>query len=107
MCQSSIQDIRIDQVKGVGPKIVQKLIQLGIETVEDLFFHIPFRYEDLQEREITSLLDQEKVVLRGTVVSPPLVSFYGNKKSRLWFKMAVDEYNIISVVLFNQQYLKN
>lgn len=107
MCQSSIQDIRIDQVKGVGPKTVQKLIQLGIETVEDLFFHIPFRYEDLQEREITSLLDQEKVVLRGTVVSPPLVSFYGNKKSRLWFKMAVDEYNIISVVFFNQHYLKN
>ena len=65
MCQSNIKDIRIDQVKGVGPKTVQKFIQLGIETVEDLFFHIPFRYEDLQEREITSLLDQEKVVLRG------------------------------------------
>ncbi len=41
MCQSSIKDIRIDQVKGVGPKTVQKFIQLGIETVEDLFFHIP------------------------------------------------------------------
>ncbi|MCW8854642.1 MAG: ATP-dependent DNA helicase RecG [Gammaproteobacteria bacterium] len=32
--------------KGVGPRIAEKLEKLGIETLHDVLFYLPFRYED-------------------------------------------------------------
>ena len=33
-------------LKGVGPKIAEKLEKLGLHTQRDLLFHLPLRYED-------------------------------------------------------------
>ncbi len=33
-------------LKGVGPKIAEKLQKLGLSTQRDLLFHLPLRYED-------------------------------------------------------------
>ena len=38
---SDLQDLR-----GVGPRLESSLKQLGINRVQDLLFHLPFRYED-------------------------------------------------------------
>jgi ATP-dependent DNA helicase RecG len=35
-------------VKGVGPRVALLLAGKGIETAEDLLYHLPFRYEDRQ-----------------------------------------------------------
>ncbi len=35
-------------VKGVGPKVAEMLAAKGIQTAEDLLYHLPFRYEDRQ-----------------------------------------------------------
>ena len=35
-------------VRGVGPRVAEMLAAKGIETAEDLLFHLPFRYEDRQ-----------------------------------------------------------
>ena len=40
----SEQDLRY--LKGVGPKIAEKLNRLGLHTQRDLLFHLPLRYED-------------------------------------------------------------
>ncbi len=36
----------IQTLKGVGPKLSEKLQRLGIESQRDLLFHLPLRYED-------------------------------------------------------------
>ncbi|MCG8609625.1 MAG: ATP-dependent DNA helicase RecG [Pseudomonadales bacterium] len=36
----------IGELKGVGAAVKEKLQKLGIATVQDLLFHLPFRYED-------------------------------------------------------------
>ena len=36
----------ISALKGVGPKSAAKLAAFGIETVQDVLFHLPRRYED-------------------------------------------------------------
>src|SRR5262245_5443243 len=38
-------------LKGVGPKRADQLKGLGLETVEDLIYHLPFRYEDRRRIE--------------------------------------------------------
>jgi ATP-dependent DNA helicase RecG len=48
-------DDAIQYVKGVGPKRAELLARSGIATVEDLLYHLPFRYED--RRNIVSVRD--------------------------------------------------
>jgi len=36
----------LTDLKGVGEKMAQKLVKLGLHTIEDLLFHLPSRYED-------------------------------------------------------------
>lgn len=96
----------IGVLSGVGPKRAGNLKELGIETVEDLLTYYPFRYDDIQEKEISEIQDQEKVTLKGIVVSEAVVSRYGYKKSRLTFRMMQD-HAVINVSFFNQPYLKD
>src|SRR5262245_57621302 len=46
-------DDPVQYVKGVGPKRAELLTRAGFETVEDLLYHLPFRYED--RRTITTV----------------------------------------------------
>ncbi|WP_419806228.1 ATP-dependent DNA helicase RecG [Terriglobus sp.] len=36
----------VQQLKGVGPRNGEALARRGVHTVEDLLYHLPFRYED-------------------------------------------------------------
>lgn len=96
----------VQYLKGVGPKKIEPLHDLGIDTVYDLLTHFPFRYEDLQIRDVSTILDQEKVTLAGVIVTDPTVNYYGFKKNRLSFRMAIGE-QVIQVSFFNQPYLKD
>lgn len=91
---------------GVGQKRADSLASLGIHTIEDLLTYYPFRYEDIQERNLNEIQDQEKVTLKGLVVSPPVMSRFGYKKSRLQFRM-MQEHEVFNVSFFNQPYLKD
>src|SRR4051812_15897346 len=47
-------------VKGIGPRLAESLKSKGIETVEDLLYYLPFRYEDrLNARTIAELKSGE------------------------------------------------
>jgi ATP-dependent DNA helicase RecG len=39
-------ETQVQYVKGIGPRIAETLAAKGISTVEDLLYHLPFRYED-------------------------------------------------------------
>ncbi len=39
----------IQYLKGVGPKRAGQLESLGLKSIEDLLYHLPFRYEDRRE----------------------------------------------------------
>lgn len=93
-------------LKGVGPKKSEVLNILGIKTVYDLLTYYPFRYDDIQEKSLDEIQDQEKVVLKGTILAEPVVSYYGFKKSRLVFRMMTEQ-AVIGVTFFNQPFLKS
>lgn len=46
MSKPSLSQYPITELKGVGPKMAERLLKLGISTVQDMLFHLPLRYED-------------------------------------------------------------
>jgi ATP-dependent DNA helicase RecG len=64
-------------LKGVGPKLAEKLERLGIRSVSDLLFHLPLRYQDRtrvipmgslrpgDEGVVEGLVEHAEVVYRG------------------------------------------
>ena len=44
--ESTLDTLPVSTLRGVGPKSATRLAALGIETVEDVLFHLPRRYED-------------------------------------------------------------
>lgn len=60
----------VQYVKGVGPKVARLLERKGIQTVEDLLFFLPRRYEDRRiVRKIENLQIGCKETIMGEVVS--------------------------------------
>lgn len=43
---TSLEDIPVTTLKGVGGALAEKLAKLGIGSLQDLLFHLPHRYED-------------------------------------------------------------
>jgi ATP-dependent DNA helicase RecG len=95
----------VSQLKGVGPKTQKALASLGINSLYDLVYYFPFRYDELQTLPLDQLEDGQKAVLKGEVVTEPLVSYFGYHKSRLTFKLKID-HAIVMVVFFNQPWLR-
>jgi ATP-dependent DNA helicase RecG len=58
----------VSAVPGVGPALVKVLARLGLERVQDLWFHLPLRYED--KTRVTAMADLragERAQVEGVV----------------------------------------
>lgn len=95
----------VGQIKGIGVKTKGALQKLGIFTIEDLLTYYPFRFTDLRENETFDFSTEEKVVLKGEVIRPCTVQFYGGKKSRASFVL-FSQGRPVRVTFFNQPFLK-
>ncbi|TRW48453.1 ATP-dependent DNA helicase RecG [Aliidiomarina halalkaliphila] len=43
---SALAEITLSTLKGVGPKMAERLAKLGLRSVQDVLFHLPLRYQD-------------------------------------------------------------
>ncbi|WP_019242347.1 MULTISPECIES: ATP-dependent DNA helicase RecG [Bacillus] len=96
----------VSEIKGIGSETTLALSEMGIETISDLLEYVPYRYEDYRLKDLEEVNHDERITVEGVVHSPPSVMFYGKKKTKLTFKLLVNRY-LITVVFFNQHYLKN
>jgi ATP-dependent DNA helicase RecG len=89
----------------VGKATAALLKKLGLDTVHDLLFYFPFRYEDFSQRiPIAELTDGASVNISGTI------ELIQNKKSarrRMYLTEALisDETDSLKVIWFNQPFL--
>jgi ATP-dependent DNA helicase RecG len=92
----------VQYVKGVGPKRAELLEKGGLATVEDLIFHLPFRYED---RRNVVALDQtgmgEIVTLFGKITGAREVRMRGGRRTMLTARFS-DDSGWLSLVWFHQ-----
>lgn len=96
----------VTDLAGVGAKTAENLASLGIDSLYDLLFYFPFRYEDLESIPLDAIEDGQKVLLKGIVATEPYLSRFGYRKTRLSFKLRID-HDIVMVNFFNQPWLKN
>jgi len=76
----ALDQLGISVLKGVGPKLKEKLSALGIITVQDLLFHLPLRYQDRTRiTPIGALQLSTDVVIEGKVLVADIV--FGRRRS--------------------------
>lgn len=79
---TSLAETPVTRLKGAGPKVAERLGKLGIETVEELLFHLPFRYEDRTRIvPIGSLRPEQPAVIEGEVLLCDIT--FGKRRSLL------------------------
>ncbi|MCD5391037.1 ATP-dependent DNA helicase RecG [candidate division NPL-UPA2 bacterium] len=95
----------VQYVKGVGPKRAQILARIGIETLSDLLYYFPRRYED---RSHLKPISQVQMGTVETIKGEVLTSGIQKPRRQLEIlKVAVgDGTGVIYGVWFNQSYLK-
>ena len=88
-------------LKGVGPKVAEKLLKLGIQTQRDLLFHLPLRYEDhTQITAIGSLQPGSKCLIQAEVLqSATHFRRQGRSRRALVAKLA-DQTGLLTIRLF-------
>jgi ATP-dependent DNA helicase RecG len=95
----------IGTLKGVGKVRVELFRKLGIDTVEDLLYHFPRRYEDRGNiMKIAEIVPEESCSVLGTVTYPP-VNIRSQRGVRLTRSLVKDGTGTLEIVWFNQPYI--
>ncbi|WP_462159232.1 ATP-dependent DNA helicase RecG [Pseudoalteromonas sp. GB56] len=75
----SLNTYPITDLKGVGPKMAERLAKIGINTVQDMLFHLPLRYEDRTRIvPINELLPHTHVCVQATIENASIT--FGRKR---------------------------
>ena len=94
-------------VKGVGPKIFSLLKEYHFETIKDILFYFPFRYDDLtQVKKIKNLKLNESGVLIGKLTDVRVI-LIGGRKLLMVTGLLTDESGSVKVIWFGQKYILN
>ena len=78
----SIPQTSISQLNGVGKHSAERLAKLGIETLQDLLFHLPSRYQDRTRiTPIGAIVEGTQVLIEGDILACDVVP--GRRRSLL------------------------
>ncbi|MDO8487779.1 MAG: ATP-dependent DNA helicase RecG [bacterium] len=94
----------VTSLGGVGTITAGKLAKLGVNTVFDLLYHLPFRYED---RRQVSLAKSARVGETTTVIGTisAVKNVFTKNGKRLQTATFTDASGTLTVIWFNQMYL--
>lgn len=97
----------LNQIRGIGPAVTAKLNKLGLNTVNDILYHFPFRYEDFSHvSNIADLVPKEQSTIHG-VIEDVSVRRAWHRRMFITEAQIADETGTIRAVWFNQPYIKN
>ncbi|MBU1329460.1 MAG: ATP-dependent DNA helicase RecG [Gammaproteobacteria bacterium] len=79
---SELATVSVTALKGVGAALAEKLAKVGLETLQDVLFHLPLRYQDRTRIvPIGELRPGQDAVVEGTVAGADVVM--GKRRSLL------------------------
>ncbi|MFH1192847.1 MAG: ATP-dependent DNA helicase RecG [Candidatus Jorgensenbacteria bacterium] len=97
----------LTEVSGTHTRFLPKLKRLGVETVRDLLYHFPARYEDFSQiYKIADLIPKQEATVQGEVAE-----ITGRRTWRRYGfvveALISDDSGSIRAVWFNQPYIRN
>jgi len=91
-------------VRGVGPRVAELLAAKGIQTAEDLLYHLPFRYED---RQNPRSLDELKPGEMASVIAEVRGSVLLRTRKMPIFELTVGQgRHALKCIWFHARYLE-
>jgi ATP-dependent DNA helicase RecG len=97
-------DTPVMYVRGVGPRVALLLGGKGIETAEDLLYHLPFRYED---RQNPRSLDELQAGETASVIAEVRGSLLLKTRKAPIFELTVGQGRLtLKCIWFNGSYLE-
>ncbi|MFZ6017699.1 MAG: ATP-dependent DNA helicase RecG [Nitrospirota bacterium] len=101
-----LSDFQIQYTKGVGPHRARLLGRLGIKTVKDALYYLPYRYEDRSNlRKISNLRYGNVETVSGRVVSAEVISLPG-RNLKIFELLINDGSGLLKGKWFNQPFMK-
>lgn len=99
--------ISLDKVKGVGPKATMLLNKLGIQNVDDLVSHYPFRYDLITRSNLEESNEMDKVIIDGKVDSAPILIRLKGNLNKMNIRVITSTGKVVGVSIFNRAFLKS
>ena len=96
----------LKDIKGVGPRALTLLSKIGINTVDDLVTHYPFRYEFLVRGNLEETNDGDHVIIDGKIESSPILVRFKAGLNKMNFRL-VTASGVVGVSIFNRAFLKS
>ena len=97
--------MNLELLPKVGPKIINILNKININTVEDLLTYYPYRYNIIKFINIEDADDTMTYYIKVKILSVPKVSYIKRNFNRLDF-LATNNNHDFKVVIFNRAFLK-
>lgn len=100
------KDTPVQYVKGVGPKRAKFLQRLGIKTLEDILYYLPWRYEDRKNlKKIAELTCGNLETTLGEVSSAKIITT-PRKRMKIFEVVISDGTGFLKCRWFNQPYME-
>lgn len=97
-------NVPVTTLPKIGSRYKSLLAKVGVETIYDLVFHFPFRYEDLSKvAKIDELEEGETVTIEAKVLK--IDNIYTRNAKKLTKAKVMDETGVLELVWFNQHYI--
>lgn len=98
-------DTEVQYVKGVGPKVAQALRKLGLETVRDLIWYLPRRYDDRTKTPpLSAIRPGVQATVRGRLIN------FESRPTRggmvILQALLADGTGYVALTWFNQPWIK-
>ena len=97
--------MELNEIKGLGLTTEKYLNELGIYNVDDLINYFPFRYEIIENTDMSKVNDGDKVVIGGICEQPPSVFHFSKKLNKMTLRLNTGDF-IAKVEIYNRAFLK-
>lgn len=95
----------LDDIKGIGPKSLIGLNNLGIIDIDSLLSFYPYRFDILKRTPISEFNITNRVIIDGKIESIPTVYYFNKRMNKMTFRINTG-HNLYNVTIFNRAFMK-